>query len=244
MEQTNYIYLVKEREFIKTKENIYKIGRSKQENTKRFLQYPKGSELMLQETCKDCIKIERAIINEFKNHFIHRKDIGIEYFEGEYLKMRKIIWEYLLEDSNEVNKDNNETIKKYEINKKIIFEDLLAHLIENELVKNKIDNYVNNYVKNFEKDLEIFINERENFEKRKKEFDNNVEKFLKENKEIMKSIEESKKENEDIIKHMEESKKETLESKKEIAEIIKKINDVLKIRELEREIKHIKNYKN
>ena len=90
MEPTNYIYLVKEREFIKTNENIYKIGRSKQENTKRFLQYPKGSELILQETCIDCIKTEKMIINEFKNHFIHRKDIGYEYFEGDYVQPTRV----------------------------------------------------------------------------------------------------------------------------------------------------------
>ena len=36
-----YIYLLHEREFIKTNENIYKIGKSKQENTKRISSYPK-----------------------------------------------------------------------------------------------------------------------------------------------------------------------------------------------------------
>ena len=40
---TNYIYLLQEREFIKTKENVYKIGMTKKENHKRFNQYPKGS---------------------------------------------------------------------------------------------------------------------------------------------------------------------------------------------------------
>lgn len=33
---TQYIYLLQEREFIKTNENIYKIGKTKQENCKRF----------------------------------------------------------------------------------------------------------------------------------------------------------------------------------------------------------------
>jgi len=31
-----YIYLLQEREFIKTKENIYKLGKTKQENLKRI----------------------------------------------------------------------------------------------------------------------------------------------------------------------------------------------------------------
>ena len=43
---TQYIYLLQEREFIKTKEPIYKIGKTKQVNNKRFGQYPKGSVLL------------------------------------------------------------------------------------------------------------------------------------------------------------------------------------------------------
>ena len=31
-----YVYLIQEREFIKTSENIFKIGKSKQENNKRI----------------------------------------------------------------------------------------------------------------------------------------------------------------------------------------------------------------
>ncbi len=37
-----YIYLIQEREFINSKQPIYKIGRTKQNNYKRFEQYPKG----------------------------------------------------------------------------------------------------------------------------------------------------------------------------------------------------------
>ena len=42
-----YIYLLQEREFIKTLENIYKIGKSKQENLKRIQNYPNGTELII-----------------------------------------------------------------------------------------------------------------------------------------------------------------------------------------------------
>jgi len=103
MEPTNYIYLVKEREFIKTKENIYKIGRSKQENTKRFLQYPKGSELIIQSRCIDCIKTEKILINLFKTKFIHRRDIGNEYFEGNDLIMQSIIHDLLFNEIKNIN---------------------------------------------------------------------------------------------------------------------------------------------
>ena len=81
---TNYIYLLQEREFIKTNEYIYKIGRTKKENTHRFNQYPKGSILLFQMICNNCENIERQIIEQFKIKFNHRKDTGNEYFEGDY----------------------------------------------------------------------------------------------------------------------------------------------------------------
>jgi hypothetical protein len=76
----NYVYLLQEREFINS--NIIKIGKTKQENLKRFKSYPKGSILLVQKICSDCDVLERDIIDNFKNNFNHRKDIGNEYFEG------------------------------------------------------------------------------------------------------------------------------------------------------------------
>ena len=79
---TQYIYLLKEREFIKTCENIYKIGKTTQINDKRFRQYPKGSMLLFQSICSDCSDIQKNIMDTFSNKFKQRKDIGSEYFEG------------------------------------------------------------------------------------------------------------------------------------------------------------------
>lgn len=50
----NYVYLLQEREFIKTNENIYKVGRTKKENYQRFNQYPKSSILLFQTICNNC----------------------------------------------------------------------------------------------------------------------------------------------------------------------------------------------
>ena len=87
----SYIYLVQEREFINTKENIYKLGKSRQENTARVKQYPKGSKLLLQHICNDCDMFEKKLISDFKNKYKHRKDLGNEYFEGDYNDMIKDI---------------------------------------------------------------------------------------------------------------------------------------------------------
>lgn len=88
---SNYIYLLQEREFITTKKNIYKLGKTKQENLQRFKQYPKGSKLILQQVCDDCDMLETQLIREFKNKYIHRRDIGNEYFEGDHNEMVKDI---------------------------------------------------------------------------------------------------------------------------------------------------------
>lgn len=89
---THYVYLLQEREFIKTNENIYKIGRSEKENNKRFNQYPNGSILLFQIICINCVKMESEIIKKFKEKFIQRKDIGREYFEGDYKTMINFIY--------------------------------------------------------------------------------------------------------------------------------------------------------
>ena len=98
-----FIYLIKEREFIKTKELIYKIGKTKQENLQRIKSYPNGSILLLYIITNDCDKKEKLIIQKFKEHFIHKKDIGNEYFMGDYNHMINIILSIISNDelSNE-----------------------------------------------------------------------------------------------------------------------------------------------
>ena len=61
-----YIYILQEREFVKTEEPIYKIGKSTQLNLKRFSQYPNGSTLYFQLVVPDCDKIEKILIRQFK----------------------------------------------------------------------------------------------------------------------------------------------------------------------------------
>lgn len=95
---TSYIYLLQEREFTKTKENIFKVGMTRKENYKRFNQYPKGSILLFQMICNDSKKVESHIINKFKEKFSQRTDIGNEYFEGDYTQMIDIIYFSIISD--------------------------------------------------------------------------------------------------------------------------------------------------
>ena len=82
-----YIYLIKLREFIKTDEDIYKIGRTTQPNMSRFYQYPKNSLILFQMCCNNSKEIEKNIIYIFKQKYILKKDVGNEYFKGDYKHM-------------------------------------------------------------------------------------------------------------------------------------------------------------
>ena len=93
--ETQYIYLVQEREFTKTGEPIYKIGKTKQENLTRFKQYSKGSRMLCQLISKDCDEDERILLSKFRTSYVPRKDVGSEYFEGDYEKMIQDIHEII-----------------------------------------------------------------------------------------------------------------------------------------------------
>tara|TARA_B100001059_G_scaffold236345_1_gene286324 strand:+ start:1830 stop:3365 length:1536 start_codon:yes stop_codon:yes gene_type:complete len=99
---TQYIYLLQEREFIRTNDNVYKVGMTTKENYERFRQYPKGSVLLFQMICNNCKNIEKLVLKKFKETFKQRKDIGNEYFEGEYKGMIDIIY-LTIKDENAEN---------------------------------------------------------------------------------------------------------------------------------------------
>lgn len=91
----SYIYLIREREFITSKNEIYKIGRTTQEKSlriNRFNAYKKGSEIiLLKEVSNDyVIEIESKLIKQFNEKFIRHID-GTEYFEGNKNEMTQLI---------------------------------------------------------------------------------------------------------------------------------------------------------
>ena len=84
---SEYIYLLQLREFLNTKEDIFKVGMTTKLNHIRFNQYPKGSKLLFQMICKNCKNMEKQIKKSLIETFKQRKDIGTEYFEGNYKKI-------------------------------------------------------------------------------------------------------------------------------------------------------------
>jgi T5orf172 domain-containing protein len=94
--EIEYIYLLKDRTSIELNNNIFKIGKTKQENLKRFNGYQKGFKIILLIKCNNCNDIESKIINKFKIKYIQCNDYGTEYFEGNYLQMIIDITEIIL----------------------------------------------------------------------------------------------------------------------------------------------------
>lgn len=88
----DYIYLLREREFIKTNENIYKIGRTGQCFMARFKQYPKNSKLEMVIGVNNSIVAENVLKKALTKKFIKRKDIGDEYYEGCIKEIKKTVF--------------------------------------------------------------------------------------------------------------------------------------------------------
>ena len=90
-----FIYLVHEREFIRSKEHIFKIGQCLNP-TKRLRGYPKGSLMLFEMIVEDHISTEKELIKILSDNFKRRYDMGLEYFEGELMLMIKLITEHIL----------------------------------------------------------------------------------------------------------------------------------------------------
>ena len=83
-----YIYLLKTKLSIDKNEDVFKIGRTKQPNFKRFSQYPNGYVPLHYTACSNNVYYERQIINLFKQKYIQIKEYGYEYFKGDYNEMK------------------------------------------------------------------------------------------------------------------------------------------------------------
>lgn len=94
---SGYIYLIREREFVRLGELVYKIGKSKQKNCRRLSSYPKNSELITVIKKQNVDIAEQDLIREFKSLFTHKPEYGNEYFEGDEEKMTALIHDYKCE---------------------------------------------------------------------------------------------------------------------------------------------------
>lgn len=78
-----WIYLIKEREFIKTNENIFKIGKTTSIKS-RMPAYPRDSILYQCFYCPSNIhSVEKQFISMFDEQFTKQENIGREYYFSE-----------------------------------------------------------------------------------------------------------------------------------------------------------------
>lgn len=80
-----FLYMLREREFLKTNEQVYKVGKTTQQIHKRMGNYPKNSELILAIKFQNCHQSELELLKLMRctETIKQRKDIGNEYFEGD-----------------------------------------------------------------------------------------------------------------------------------------------------------------
>lgn len=102
-----YIYILQRADFVTTGQNIYKLGRTVQNCTKRIQNYPKGSILFLQINTRDSIIVEKNLLNLFEELYTKRKDYGLEYFQGDIENMKLTIFNYVNKYNININNINN-----------------------------------------------------------------------------------------------------------------------------------------
>ena len=114
---SEYVYLLITRESIRMKDNVFKIGRTK--NIKnRLRHYPKGTELINVIKVNDAVFVEQEIMRGFKEKFINRTDFGTEYFEGDINEIKFYFCEIVNFNKDEIKCKrffkNHNTIKIFQ----------------------------------------------------------------------------------------------------------------------------------
>lgn len=113
---SGYIYIIITREFLKQNESVFKVGTTK-DMIQRFHAYPKGSVLLYNRFVHDATGKETLVLKVLRDEYIHRKDIGREYFEGNVNNIIATVNENLQEPlelfftQNNKEDDNNKNVK-------------------------------------------------------------------------------------------------------------------------------------
>ena len=115
----HYIYLLREREFVSLKQSVFKIGKTTQPPNKRLVGYPKGSEIIMVITVKNCHDTEKLILRRFDEIFDRQYQIGREYYKGCKYSMIKEMFNiceqdfpYLIKHDKTLPSNNDGVISK------------------------------------------------------------------------------------------------------------------------------------
>ena len=83
-----YVYLIREREFIRLEEETFKLGKTTQEPNSRLRGYPNESEVIMYIEVENCDVVEKKLISEFDDRYIWMKKYGREYYQGDKREMQ------------------------------------------------------------------------------------------------------------------------------------------------------------
>jgi hypothetical protein len=93
-EKSGHIYLVWLREFLNKNEAVYKVGRTNH-LSQRMTQYSKGSRLISITWTADTCTSKAKVCAELSRHFVNRKDIGRDYYQGNVNQIESVIQDTL-----------------------------------------------------------------------------------------------------------------------------------------------------
>lgn len=97
------IYLLQTRESLHNNDHVFKIGRTSQDELKRFNCYPKGSKLHLHISCINGVSVEKHLIDLFNSNYSNVPVYGAEYFSGDLPSMIKDILHIIGHNFNSVH---------------------------------------------------------------------------------------------------------------------------------------------
>ena len=95
-----YLYVLQEREFLRSGEQVYKVGRTDRDVFDRFAEYSKGSMLLYCEhvPLESVVRLEGEVLDVFRRRFRPRRDLGHESFAGPWEEMVDALREVLNAD--------------------------------------------------------------------------------------------------------------------------------------------------
>lgn len=128
-DDNGHIYLIRTREYRNSRQNIYKIGKTSQQGLGRYKQYSKDSMIEIHLHVRNYHFVESELIRLFKSRFIHRPDIGAEYFEGDPGQMMDLIYEYRFRESAETRPPiGTSCLKSQELDKVAVLECIFSYI--------------------------------------------------------------------------------------------------------------------
>jgi len=92
-----FLYILREREFVRLAEDVYKVGVTS-DLTSRLCAYPKGSHMISVLRVQNGQDAEKALLKALKSPqaqahgIIQRRDVGLEYFQGDTLDILDIFY--------------------------------------------------------------------------------------------------------------------------------------------------------